>query len=185
MSAPKIPDGPEWDIVRDAFKGARLDLNNPEHWPFLLKGYVETVHQRARSGPKRRWTDERLIKLASDFSRVQHDHPDKSDSDICRFLVKGEDYSELSAETLRRKLQDARDPECNALLDRLINAFATHYEVEGGNTREQLRAWLTTGITHVWEDKIGRLHFTPPEPPPIDAPVDWPGRQAIRLVPKK
>jgi hypothetical protein len=184
MSAPKIPDGPDWDIVRDAFRGAGLDSNDPDHWRFLLKEYIETVHRRARAGRARSWTDERLIKLASDFERIQHDHPDKSDSDICRFLVKREDYSGLTANTLRRRLQDARDPEYNGFLARLIDELAAEYEVEGGNTKEQLRVWLTTGFTHYWEDKAGNLHSTPPEPPPADAPADWPGRGAIRLIKK-
>jgi hypothetical protein len=184
MSAPKIPDGPEWDIVRDAFRASNLNPSNPEHWPFLLKGYVETVHRRARGGPKRRWTDERYIKLGADFSKVQHRHPGKSDSDICRILAKQDDYSGLSANTLRRKLQDARDPECNGFLDRLIESLAAEYEVEGGNAREQLRAWLTTGFTYFWEDKAGNPHVTPPEPPPPDAPPDWPGRATIRLIKK-
>jgi hypothetical protein len=184
MSAPKIPDGPEWDIVRDAFRGVGLDPNNPEHWPFLLKGYIETVLRRARAGRSREWTDERLTKLASDFARVKHDHAGKSDSDICRTLAKREDDSGWSAPTLRRRLQDARDPECNGFLDRVIEQLAAEYEVEGGNTREQLRVLLTTGYTYFWRDKDGELHSTPPEPPPADAPPDWPGRQAIRLIRK-
>ena len=157
---------------------------NPEHWLFLLKSFIETVHRRARAGAKRYWTDEQYIKLGADFSQVQLDHPGKSDSDICRFLAKREDYRGLSANTLRRKLQHARNPECNGFLDRLIEAYAAEYEVEGGNTRQQLRVWLTTGLTHFWEDKAGNLHATPPEPPPADAPIDWPGRSAIRLIKK-
>jgi hypothetical protein len=184
MSAPKIPDGPEWDIVRNAFRGVRLDPSNPEHWPFLLKAYVEIVLRRARSGPKQIWTDEQLIKLACDVASVQCKHPDKSESDICRFLSRREDYNEWNASTLRRRLQDARDPEYNGVLDRLIEDFAAQYEVEGGNTREQLRIWLTTGFAYYWEDKAGNLHSTPPEPPPADAPAKWEGRGAIRLIKK-
>jgi hypothetical protein len=121
---------------------------------------------------------ERLAKLASDPARGQDDLPNISDSDTCRALAKHEDYSGLTADTLRRRLQDARDPEYNGFLARLIDEFATEYEVEGGNTREQLRIWLTTGFTYYWEDKAGNLHSTPPEPPPANAPADWPGRGA-------
>jgi hypothetical protein len=166
------------------FRGNGLDPSNPEHWAFLLKSYIETVYRRARAGRSREWTDERLIKLGADFSRVQHDHPDKSDSDICRILAKREDYSGMTAGTLRRRLQDARDPDYNGFLARLIDQFAAEYDVEGGNAREQLRSWLTTGFTYCWQDKAGNLHSTPPEPPPADAPRDWPGRRAIRLIKK-
>jgi hypothetical protein len=181
MSAPKIPEGRDWEIVRDAFRGARLDPSNPEHWVLLLRLYIETVNRRARAGRSREWTDERLIKLAADFSHVQHDHPGKSDSEICRRLARREGYSEVTAATLRRKLQDARDPKRNRSLARIIDGIAAEYEVEGGNTRERLREWATTGYTHYWEDKEGKLHSTPPEPPPADAPADWEGHSAIRL----
>ena len=105
MSAPKIPDGPEWDDVRDAFRMASrelerdLDPSKPEHWLLVVKFCqisIKAYHKTARAlaeeyfkkqpGRQQEWTAERLIKLVDDIARLRHEHPGKSESDLCRFL---------------------------------------------------------------------------------------------------
>src|SRR5262249_59639687 len=106
MSAPKIPDGPEWEVVRDAFRGSNLNPDNPEHWPFLLKGYIEIVYRRARAGRQREGADERYIKMGAGFSQVQHPPPRKTDSDHFRLLAQQNDYHRPSPPTPPTKMQD-------------------------------------------------------------------------------
>jgi hypothetical protein len=185
-SAPTIPDGPDGQVVRDAFKSFRLDPHNPKHWYYLLKAYAESG--RKPPGRAQEWTDTNLVQLAADFARVQIDHPDKSERDICDMLAKLKRdgtlvYGGRKGTTLLRRLYDARNPERNSFLKSMLDVLMSEYEVVGGNTRERLLAWLTTGYTEVWEDKTGKLHFSPPEPLPTDAPAELRDR-TIRLVRK-
>jgi hypothetical protein len=184
MTAPVIPEGPEWQGVRDIFETYHLDPKNPVHWATVVKALVKMSKKRAKAGAPKKWNDDRLVHLGVDFARIRHDHPKKSESDLCRLLAKQGKYRDLSWKTLRRKLYDSRNPARNGFLNTMLDDLMAEYEVEGGNTRESLLAWITRGSVYYWEDHLGEIHQTPPEPPPAGMPPDWPGHRAIRLVRK-
>jgi hypothetical protein len=168
MSAPKIPDTPDWDVVRETLRRMKLDKDNPMHWLFSLKAHIEERRSRI---PDKKWTTDRLLQLIADVAQVKRERPNEPEANICRILAKRGAYGDTSAATLRRKLQDARNIDDGAYMDRIIDMMLEDFEVEGGgNARERLREWLTTGVTHYWEDKAGNLHSSPPEPPPPGIP---------------
>src|SRR5882757_3989747 len=88
MTAPVIPEGPEWQDVRDIFETHHLDPNNPAHWALLVKALAEMSEKKDRAGRPKQWEDDRLVHLGADFGRLRHKHPKKSESDICRLLAK-------------------------------------------------------------------------------------------------
>ena len=40
----------------------------------------------------------------------------------------------------------------------MLDSLMAEYEVEGGNTRDCLLAWLTTGVTYLWEAELKEYH---------------------------
>jgi hypothetical protein len=155
--APKIPDSPDGRIMRDYFRATGLDPLQPEHWVALLKMLIDQSRDRARVGAPKKWTTDKLLRLAADFSRVQHNNPQKSDSEICRLLVRRGFYAKQNWKSLRRRLYQAKDPKHNESLARLLDAFMAQYK----NPREELLAFLTGGTLDVYEDDEGNIMTRP------------------------
>jgi len=155
--APKIPDGPDGRLVRDYFRAMGLDPLQPEHWFALLKAFIDQSRNRARVGAPQKWTASKLLRLSADFARVQHDNPQKSDSDICRLLARRGLYAKQSWQSLRRRLYDAKNPERNEFLARLLDSLMAQYK----NPREELLAFLTSGTLDVYEDDEGNIKTRP------------------------
>jgi len=155
--APKIPDGPDGRLVRGYFRAMNLDPLQPEHWFELLKILIDQSRNRAKAGAPKKWTTDKLVHLAADFSCVQLDNPQKSDSDICRLLARRKLYAKQSWQTLRRRLYEAKDPKRNELLARLLDDLMAQYK----NPREELLAFLTGGTLDVYEDDEGNIMTRP------------------------
>jgi hypothetical protein len=153
---PKIPDGPDGRVVRDYFRAMNLDPLQPEHWFALLKALIDQSRNRAKVGAPKKWTTDKLVRLSADFGRIKHDKPKKSDSDICRILARRDLYKKQKWQTLRRVLYEAKNPERNEFLARLLDALMAQYK----NPREELLAFLTGGIDgtlDVYEDDEGNI----------------------------
>ena len=111
-----------------AFKAFDFDPRNPFHWRNLLIYFADAHFGRPRWGRKpQSWTGKRLCQLLIDFAQQKRATPDKNDSEICRSLKRDKDgkfqtrYSRMSPETVRRKLQDARNPALNGPLRQALD----------------------------------------------------------------
>jgi hypothetical protein len=153
VGAPAIPGNSDGEIVRDYFRAMNLDPDKPEHWFALVKAFIEDSKKRARAGAPTRWTDQKLLQLRADFVRIQRERPNKSESDICRALARRGVYGDLDWKTLRRRLHDSRNPERNRFLGRVLETLMDEYS----NPPEELRKWLTTGSTDVFQDEHGNI----------------------------
>ncbi len=131
----QIDDGERWSSpIRTAFDTFGLNPKNPFHWRNLLIYFVDAhFGDRGEPGRPRDWTDERLCQLLVDFATLNRVHPDKRDTEICRLLKSdklkdfGGRYSEMEVGTIRRMLQDARNPERNGILAKALNDLASDW----------------------------------------------------------
>jgi hypothetical protein len=113
----------------------------------LLNEYLVVLHLEKKSGATRQWTDDRLQQLSTDFLVVKAQHPEKSDAQVCALLRKRFDgrYAEWDAKTIRRKLQDARNPATNSRLAAALSDPRTEFSLED----------LIFGVVHYEFDKDG------------------------------
>jgi hypothetical protein len=155
MSAPKIPDGPESQHLRDKFEAYNLDPNDPDHWVLLLTALVEP----GKPGRSKAWTAENLDMLNAIYRRFQRKHPDKSEADICRMIAKIRVPKDLPQpkwkwQTIQRRLHDFRNPEKNHLLKQLLDVA----EARGFDRDFALGALTRTGVA-VAKDEDGTTHY--------------------------
>jgi len=108
-----------------AFDAFGLDPTEPSHRDFLL-ALLATVHfngSRGRGQP-RKWDEDVLCQLLADLATIKQKHPDKKENELCEKLKQDAPfkhrYGQYSAKTIRRKLQDARNPEHNDALRYLL-----------------------------------------------------------------
>jgi hypothetical protein len=96
------------DYLKKAFEAADLDPGNPYHWAELARIPARLRFGSRKAGRRQRWTIDELCQLLRGAYQIEKEHPKWSDRRICEKLVRDhERYAKLSAETLRRRLQDA------------------------------------------------------------------------------
>jgi hypothetical protein len=139
MSAPKIPDGPSGQRLRDKFDAYNLDPNNPDNWALLFNAMVEGKEP----GRPKKWTDHMLSMLNAVYHRVQRKHPDKSEADVCRFIVKSGEFPKVKWETLQRRLHDFRNPARNGELKFILDGIMKQRGLESAADRERVLFELT------------------------------------------
>jgi hypothetical protein len=94
-----------------AFKKAKLDSGNEEHWTQLTVQLAWTIYGTRGPGAPKSWTKKRLRRLLADVRNIKIDYKRlSSELDCCRQLVKEGKYRE-TATTLRRVLQTAKKQE--------------------------------------------------------------------------
>ena len=110
-----------------AFNAFGLDPTKPNDRDFLL-ALLASVHfdgSRGRGQPSK-WDEDKLCQLHADIETIKQKHPDKKENELRRKLKENapfkDRYRQYSAETIRRKLQDARNPEHNDALRYLLTA---------------------------------------------------------------
>jgi hypothetical protein len=109
--------------ILDAFKAFGLDHRSLSDWRALVSHLASVLFPTPRpQGAPRKWTDERLCKLLADVATYKRKHTKASDTAICNWLSKK--WSKEPA-TLRRLLQDARNPARNDLLARMAYDLMT------------------------------------------------------------
>jgi hypothetical protein len=101
---------PEDEIILRAFKTHHLDWKNPVDWRRLLF-ILASAHygDRLPSGRKQKWTEAKQLELLSTVTVSRKAYPKLSESRICAKLILDEPYKGLSAATLQKQLQYARD----------------------------------------------------------------------------
>ena len=100
--------------ILDAFKTFDLDPRFPVNWQ-VLTGLLAHVLFSKQHG-LRIWNDEKLCILLSCFATAEKKHPNATDTAICNWLSKKGRYASAGGATLRRRLQDARNPARNTAL---------------------------------------------------------------------
>ena len=120
--------------VLAAFKEFGFDPRNPFHWRNLLVYFADAHFGKPRPGGRSRgWTDEKLHQLLEDFAQLKRASPEKNESAICDSLRRDQDdrferrYKNLSKATIRRKLQDARNPKLNGALRLELDALVADW----------------------------------------------------------
>ena len=109
--------------IRDAFKAFGLDHRNLSDWRALVFHLAHVLFPTPRPpGAPREWTDERLCRLLADVATCKRRNPKASDAAICRWLSK---KWSTKPETLRRVLQDARNPARNGKLAKTADDLVT------------------------------------------------------------
>jgi hypothetical protein len=114
--------------LKAAFDTFRLDPTSPNHWRRLLALFagIHFDSGRGRGNPKQ-WDEMRLCQLLADFAAVKLKHPKKKDKELRGEIKKDvrfkKRYGKLSAETIRKKLQHARDPKHNDFLRDILLAY--------------------------------------------------------------
>jgi hypothetical protein len=113
--------------LRAAFEAFDLDPGKPEHWRLLLALLAEAffVPRRRRGGTKQ-WDGPRLCQLLVDFAAVKKKKGNQAltDGKICELVKTAfpKRYRDVRAETIRRRLQAARDPAANEFLGDVLRA---------------------------------------------------------------
>ena len=121
---------PITEPIPRAFDAFGLDPSNPFAWRLLIYVFAEAHFgsHRSAAGAPRKWTARSWYNLLSDFNQMQARHRKASATAICGYLKKDrefqERYSDVSAATIRRNLQYARDPERNEILKRKAELLA-------------------------------------------------------------
>lgn len=127
--------------LNKAFKAFDLDPRNPFHWRKLLAYFAEAHFgsKRLKRGANKVWSDDRLCQLLSDFDQVKSRRmlvPGStiSDLEVCSWLKRHptlcKRYQKVSANTLLRNLQRARNPNENGLLAELATTVTEPYVTE-------------------------------------------------------
>jgi hypothetical protein len=93
-----------------AFKNAKLDSGNEEHWTQLTVQLAWAVYGTRDPGAPKSWTKKRLRRLLADVRNIKIDDPRLSELECCKLLVKKGKFKE-TATTLRRVLQTAKKRE--------------------------------------------------------------------------
>jgi hypothetical protein len=109
----QIPEAPS--ALRDAFAEFDLNPKDPRDWHLLIGSMAEILF--GTEGRPTKWTEERWDELLGDVAIIKLREPGKPDGAICKALKKDkrtkERYAKERAETLRRQLANARNPERN------------------------------------------------------------------------
>src|SRR5262245_47618952 len=131
-----------------------LDPTKPSHRDLLL-ALLASVHfdgSRGRGQP-RKWDEDKLCQLLADIATIKQNHPDKKESELCGKLKEvapfKDCYRQYSAGTIRKKLQDARNPKHN---DALRYLLAAHKPVPRGMSLEQRYELALETIAKRWRN---------------------------------
>jgi hypothetical protein len=149
--------------ILDAFKAFGLDHRSLSDWRALVFHLAHALFPTPRPlGAPREWTDERLCQLLADVATYKRKKPEASDVAICNWLSKK--WSK-TPETLRRILQNARNPKHNTELARVVSIvqrrdlLALDRTVEEGevgtqayddDVRAKIVSWVIAHADELW-----------------------------------
>lgn len=161
MSTPKIPDGPEGNLIRASFAKARLDPNNPDDWAKLV------LTLRGKLGAPQEWDEEMCKQLFIDAVRIQAEHwrkhpesPPLSEMALCKQLELSGKFSGYDWDALRKPLRRTWAyvlKEVAKYLD-----FEFKWKEQHDLFRLFFIDWLRRGVIKVYEDKDGKLVIETP-----------------------
>ena len=158
------PDsGADLPIYR-AFEAAGLDPGNPISWRVLMMAFCWTHFAPPTSGRKKTYTAERYRSLLQAIDRLKINDPKLSDRRASTLLIKEKSFiaqfGHITDEGLRRALRQARNPEYNPELKRLV--FEDVLSQQKDYARKHL-SWppsggktkLVRGLARYHADRIG------------------------------
>jgi hypothetical protein len=130
--------------IEAAFRAANLDPKNPLNWRVLMEMFCWAhFGKKGDAGAPRVWTDERYCELLHDVEEVKTKASVKlKDVGACKELRSRykEKYGNLTVERLRRALREARDPNHNRRLRRLVYTKALAQQENDPASTEDERA---------------------------------------------
>ena len=151
MSAPKIPDGPEGNLIRGCFVKARLDPNNPDDWPKLV------LFLRGKLGAPKKWDEEMRKQLFFHARRIQTEHWRKhprskplSETEVCKQLEMSGKFPGFDWDALRKMLHRTSA--------QLLKELVTHFGVDPRTkeARTLLQLFMRERPVKVYKDKDGK-----------------------------
>jgi len=131
----------EWTLgdadteLKTLFRETRLRPENPLSWQILLRLFaIAHFRPKAKKGRRKSWGSDELCRLLKDVAEVKQRNPSLSDEAICKALAAPRKKYDCSGPTLRRRLQDARNINKNALLNAVYKdvrkIYRAHHPVE-------------------------------------------------------
>lgn len=140
--------------LRAAFDAFGLDPARPDHWRRLCALFAE-AHFVSHRGPgqHKKWGGEELCQLWADFAAVKQKHQDEDEEELRKRLRKDARYRRLTTGTIRRRLQDARNPKYN---DILRDVLVAHKPDPRGMSFEQLYDFTLETIAKHWSNRKRR-----------------------------
>ena len=119
--------------IRKAFDTFSLDPRNPFHWRKLLWYLAQAFFGEPNLGRPKTWGSDRLCRLLQHFQQMSSSDHSLSEAAVCQKVKNrfDKEYRGVDAQTIRRNLQYARDPQHNPVLGHLYefyrhNAVAKH-----------------------------------------------------------
>jgi hypothetical protein len=152
--------GPEADFsLKLAFEAADLDSQDPLAREALLRLFAMAHFPSGQKnrGRRKQWDDQRLCCLLSDYDQTKQDHPSSSDQAICEYIKKRfANRYRMTISSIRRKLQDARNPACNNQIDELAAIFGREFRHHGvdwssAKIRKQTRRCAIEYLSKAWK----------------------------------
>src|SRR5262249_11426037 len=143
--------------ILDAFKAFGLDHRRIDDWRALVSHLARVLFPTPRPpGAPRKWTEERMCRLLADVAAYKRRNPEASDVAICNWLAK---KSSTEPGTLRRVLQEARNPVRNRLLAETALELVTPQMLEAARAtgvdekklRSRLIWWVIQNADELWE----------------------------------
>jgi hypothetical protein len=151
-----IPEGPEYQGVRDAFARRGLDPSNELHVVAMLKITFPA------SGRPPKWTDAERAWLAIEVLKMKCRCADGKvvvtrDKDLCSRVAATGRFGAVDGPSLQRQLQRFRSPKTNEFLRRRVEEYCAKNPgiVPDVARRIILLCW------EAWEDADGSFHLLP------------------------
>jgi DNA-directed RNA polymerase beta subunit len=94
--------------LRTLFDKAGADIKNDDEWRELLMFIAWAIYSKD-PGREKEWTKKKLLRLLADDTKVKFNNTNLTEGARCEVLSRTmERYLDVTARTLRRRLQDAK-----------------------------------------------------------------------------
>jgi hypothetical protein len=123
--------------LRALFQAARLNPESPGSWETLLRLFaIAHYRPQRKAGRHKTWGPDALWRLLRDVRDVKSRNPSLSEAAVCKHLAGPRKKYNCAAETLRRKLQDARNIQKNVFLREIYAQLIRRSDLSAGQVDE-------------------------------------------------
>jgi hypothetical protein len=124
------PENPSDRDIQRLFDDLRLDPTNIHDWRTALVRAASVLSpEPGKPGAPRTWGSDRLGQLLKDYKEFKDRYPRASDIRICERLAQTGKYGN-HAQTIRRQLQNAKNPNVNPVLGFYLDQFTIIYRAD-------------------------------------------------------